>query len=161
MSTVQNPRERFAIYYCIGVASLCAALHLATFLTFVPFWVLLPGFLLLAVCAILLNAAIFRRGFFRNARVTFIAPRGTVANISWALFLYALLLFAWVYRATGGANGLTIFNGHYVAMNKSHILQTLTLRQYRMYETWWVRTLSAWYVACALLCTAWLRTRKT
>ncbi len=61
-----------------------------------------------------------------------------------ALLIYAVLLFIYNYRATGGATGAELVSGQYVYMYKNQIMRTITEYEYRMFPNRWIRVMSAW-----------------
>jgi len=127
-------RLGFALF--IASASLCAVLHIATFITMISFWWLLPAFFLSfsgMVCAKAVEGDVSVR-----------RPSGKLAWFGLVLLVYAVLTFIYDYRTTGGASGVSIVNGEYVSMSKSRIIRTITEYEYRMFPNLWIRVSSAW-----------------
>lgn len=127
-------RLGFALF--IASASLCAVLHIATFMTMISFWWLLPAFFL-TFSGVLCVKAI-------DGDVSFPRPSGKLAWFGLVLLVYAVLTFIYDYRITGGASSVSIVNGEYVAMYKSRIIRTITEYEYRMFPNLWVRVMTAW-----------------
>jgi hypothetical protein len=117
-------------------------LHIATFMTIVPFlWLLPPFFLMFGV--VLCAKAVESGARFRR-------PSGMLAWLGLVLLVYAVLTFVYDYRTTGGASSVGIVNGEYVSMYKTQILRTITEQEYRMFPNLWVRVMSAWMAMMAV-----------
>jgi hypothetical protein len=94
-------------------------------MTIVPsLWLLAPFFL--TVGAALCAKAV-------ESDVGFQSPSGILGWLGLALLVYAVLIFIYFYRTTGGASSVDIVNGEYVSMYKTRILRTITEREYRMF----------------------------
>jgi hypothetical protein len=116
--------------------TVCAVLHLATFVTIVPLvWILIPFALLF--CSVLCAQAFKTSLRYRR-------PTGKWTRLGLVMLVYAVLIFIYVYRTTGGVSSVSIVDGKYVAMNKDQIIRTLTESEYRMFPNLWMRVISAW-----------------
>lgn len=143
---VQSLVGRLGLTLCISTVGLCAALHLATFITIVAFlWLLPPFFLMFG--AVLCAGAVESDTRFRR-------PSGILAWLGLVLLVYAVLTFVYFYRTTGGASSVSIVNGEYVSMYKARILRTITEQEYRMFPNLWVRVMSAWMAMIAVFALA-------
>jgi hypothetical protein len=79
-------------------------------------------------------------------------PRGKTAIVGWVLLAYALTLFVYFYRTTGGASSVSIVNGQYFYMYQGHMLRPITQEQYEIFPTQWFRVMSAWMGMMATFC---------
>jgi hypothetical protein len=125
----------------IAAVAMCAAVHVATFVTVVPpAW----GLALVAVMIgvlVLTNAVDTQRPFKK-------IPRRWLPHLI-ALTVYAMGWFLHYYRVTGGSTGESILNGQHVAMNGDRVLRVITEQEFRMFPTLWTRVMSAWIGAGA------------
>ena len=138
---------RLGLTLCLGTLGFCAVLHIATFITIVPFPWLLPPFVSM------FGAVVCARAIESDLR--FQRLSGTLGWRSVALLVYAVLTFIYFYTATGGASSVDIVNGQYVSMYKSRILRTITEQEFRMFPNLGVRVVSAWI---AMMAAFWLDT---
>lgn len=137
-------QDRLGYALSIATLSVCAVLHLATFLwTVPPVWIV-PAFCLLGLTIVCANAVRPARGrrWFTNPFVY----AGCV------LLVYAACTFLYLHKTTGGATGVEVVNGHYVSTYKSHIIGPATEREYREFPTLETRVLSAWFAMMAAFC---------
>jgi len=144
MARTQVFQNRLGFALSIATLSVCAILHLATFLgTVPPIWIV-PAFCLLGLTIILANMVRPKRGsrWFTNGFV----------YAGWVLLVYAVLTFVYVYKTTRGATGVEIINGQYVSTYKSHITGPATEREYREFPSLETRVLSAWFAMMAAFC---------
>lgn len=116
--------------------AVCAVLHLATFVTIVPFvWILIPF-------AFLFGSVLCAQAF--KTRLRYQRRTGKWTRLGLVILAYAVLMFIYVYRTTGGASSVSIVDGKYVAMYKDQIIRTITESEYRMFPNLWMRVMSAW-----------------
>jgi hypothetical protein len=135
----------------VSAISVCAVLHLATFVIPVPGLLILFPFALL-VCAVLCVRAVVP---WRTESV--FSHRGNAATIGWILLVYALFLFVYLYKTTGGATSVGMLDGQYVYLYKSNVIRPITEAEYKMFPTLVVRLMSAWIGMMAFFCVSWLR----
>lgn len=144
MARTQVFQSRLGYAASIATLSVCAVLHLASFLgTVYPIWIV-PAFCLLGVTLICANAVRPKRGsrWFANKFL----------YAGCALLVYAALTFVYIQKKTGGATGVEIVNGQYVSTYKSHIIGPATEREYREFPSLETRILSAWFAMMAAFC---------
>jgi len=139
-------QNRLGYALSIATLSICAILHLATFLgTVPPIWIV-PAFCMLGLTIICANTVRPKRG-----------SRWFTDNFVYAgcaLLVYAAFTFVYVHKTTGGATGVEIVSGHYVSTYKSHIIGSATEREYREFPSLETRVLSAWFAMMAAFCWA-------
>jgi hypothetical protein len=132
---VQSFVGRLGLVLCVAALGLSVVLHIATFMTIVPFlWFLLPLFLLggSVLCAQAIGSA-----------ELFGKPSGVLGWLFFLSLFYAAFILVHVFRTTGGASSVDIVNGEYVYKYKARILRTITEQEYRMFPNLVVRALSA------------------
>ena len=133
---VQRFFERLGFAFCIAAGAICVVLHVATFVTVVPrMWIFLPF-------AFIFGALLCSKAGGSDRR--FGRPNTRAGLLAVALFLYAVLTFVYVYRTTGGASSVSMLDGKYVAMDKSHVIRTISIQEYQMFPNLWARVMSAW-----------------
>lgn len=119
---------------------ICLFIHLATFFATIPlYWIVAPF-------ALVIVSAILRRATGVDAAPGFTFGRAEIVGVG--LLIYAVVMFAYVYRSTGGATSFAVQNGHYVSLYKDRVL-SITHNEYVMFPSLWVRALSAWVGALA------------
>jgi hypothetical protein len=131
---------KWAALTCCAVAWLVSlGTHVTTFFTSVSFsWLIVP--LVRMFIAILC----MRRFQVRPATYNF-----ELAWLGFALLLYSLTMFYIFYKTTGGASGVAISDGAYVATYKNQVIRTITEKEYREFPNRWVRVMSAWLTMMA------------
>ena len=67
-----------------------------------------------------------------------------------ALFIYAVLTFAYFYKTTGGAFHVEAVNGYFFAGSKNAD-RPITEYQYRMFPNLWARAMTAWLGVIAVM----------
>ena len=126
----------------IAAAAISSIVHIATFLTIVPFLWLIPAF----VCffgAVLCTKALESKGSIRKAS-------GPAVWIGLSLLAYSILTFVYFRQTTGGATGVGIVNGAFVTMDHHKVIRTISEQEYRMIPTLWLRVMSAWMLTMAV-----------
>jgi hypothetical protein len=120
---------------CMATAVSCALLHLATFVTIVPFFtIVVPGFMI--VSASMRSRANQPQGGYRT-------PSGMLGLLGIVLFGYAMFTAILFWMDTGAPIGVGIVEGQYVAKFKYQITKPISEQEYRMIPNVWVRILSA------------------
>jgi hypothetical protein len=116
------------------------AIHVATFFTLITPFSLLAVIPFLIIGGSSLNALWSRRRFFPSIK-------------SWLLTASLLAYFAFhfvlVYRATGGATGTGIENGHYVYTYKTRVIRAITDEEYQSWPNLITRLMSVWIATMA------------
>jgi hypothetical protein len=136
---------------CLATGIVCALLHAATFLTVVPrLLIVVPFFLLGGAILCLRLAQGWKLSDYLRARHT--APTGKTAIAGWILLAYALLLFIYFYRSSGGATTVGIIEGQYVYMCKGTVIRPISEAEYNMFPTQIARIMSAWMGMAATFC---------
>lgn len=138
MSDVGSFRRKLGYALAAALLGLSVIVHIATFLTFVSF------VSLVAIAVVGLGASLCSSSFLGT-------PRGKLAWVAVALFVYAIALFVYGYKATGGASSVSIVDGQYFSMYKGRIIRAITQREYRMFPNLWMRALTAWSAFFAAL----------
>jgi hypothetical protein len=75
-----------------------------------------------------------------------------VSLVGFGLLVYAIFLFVYFYKTTGGASSVDVVDGQYVSKNKDHVIRTLTEQEYRAFPNLWTRVMSAWLAMMAVFC---------
>jgi hypothetical protein len=140
--------RKLGIFFAFVTLSACAVLHLFTFITAVPDLSILVPVVPLAGAILCAQQVLPWRTQLRNRAV----PRGKTAMVGWVLLAYALILFVYFYRTTGGASSVSIVNGQYFYMYQGHMLRPITQEQYEIFPTEWFRVMSAWMGMMATFC---------
>lgn len=136
---------------CFATAIACTLLHAATFTTIVPgLLILVPFFLMMGavLCARLTQRWTLSAYLRRRPSV----PTSKTAIAGWLLLAYAILLFVYFYRSSGGASSVGIVDGQYVYMYKETVIRPISESEYRMFPTQVVRIMSAWLAMMATFC---------
>jgi hypothetical protein len=90
-------------------------------------WILAP-FALMSLAVLCGEAVKSELGYKR--------PTRNRKFLGFAVLAYAVLMFIYFYRTTGGASSVSIVDGRYVSMYKDRILRTI--------PNLWSRVMSAW-----------------
>jgi len=128
--------NRLGLALSLGTITTCLFLHAGTFLAIVPpMWLLLP-------CIFFFGSVLCDLPTRRMPR----PPHRTdwVAMLGFALLLYAVLTFIYVYRATGGATSVCTVDGHYFSKYKNHIIRAISESEYQLFPNLWTRAMSVW-----------------
>ena len=56
-----------------------------------------------------------------------------VSLVGFGVLVYAILLFVYFYKITGGASSVAVVGGRYVSTYKDHVIRTVTEQEYRMF----------------------------
>jgi hypothetical protein len=113
----------------IGSASLCAVVHLLTFVIHTSNTLFLAAFV---IGLVLLFGAVLCLRITRNGwrspsdTMALIPPITKVSVVGCVLLLYSIFLFVSFYRATGGATAVGIVDGQYMYLNKGKIIRPIT-----------------------------------
>jgi hypothetical protein len=75
-----------------------------------------------------------------------------VSLVGLGLLVYAILLFVYFYKTTGGASSVAVVEGQYVSMYKDHVIRAITEEEYRMFPNLWTRSMSAFMGMGAVFC---------
>jgi hypothetical protein len=120
----------------------CLVMHLATFFSTAPlYWIVMPA-------ALLVISDMLRRTTGVAAVPGFTFGRAEV-GVGIGLLAYAVMMFIYVYRSTGGAASVAVQNGHYVSLYKDRVMKTISHDEFVMFPSLWLRALSAWFGALA------------
>jgi hypothetical protein len=105
-------------------------------------WLLFPF-------ALIFGAIVSQRAAGPNASFNFgIAWSGWLGLV---LLAYAVFMFIWFYRFTGGASSVSVVHGQYVYMYKSKVIRSITEQEYMMFPNRVVRVMSAWMGAMSVI----------
>lgn len=129
---------------CVSAATICLVLHVATFLTIVSLIWIIPPFLLVAG-AVLCSKAV-------DPRPRFALRFDKVTVLGWILLIYAICIFIYFYKTTGGASSVAVLDGQYVSKYKDHVIRVITEDEYKMFPNLWTRVTSAWIAMMAVFC---------
>ena len=120
---------------CALTLAICVVLHVGSFLRIVhPKWLIPPFFLVFG--AVLCSRAV-------EPRLRLPLRTDKVSLVGLGLLVYAILLFVYFYKTTGGASSVTVVEGQYVSMYKDHVIRAITEEEYRMFPNLWTRSMSA------------------
>ena len=75
-----------------------------------------------------------------------------VSVVGFGLLAYAILLFIYFYKTTGGASSVAVVDGQYVSKYKDHVIRTISEQEYRMFPNLWTRAMSVWMAMMAVFC---------
>jgi len=75
-----------------------------------------------------------------------------VSVVGFGLLIYAILLFIYFYKTTGGASSVAVVDGQYVSKYKDHVIRTISEQEYRMFPNLWTRAMSVWMAMMAVFC---------
>jgi ABC-type proline/glycine betaine transport system permease subunit len=140
--------RKLGIFFAFATLFACGVLHICTFIGPVPRLSILVPFLPLIGAVLCARQVLPWRIQLRSRAV----PRGKIAMIGWVLLAYALILFVYFYKTTGGSTSVSIVNGQYYSMSQGHMLRPITHEQYEMFPTQWFRVMSAWMGMMAAFC---------
>jgi hypothetical protein len=155
--TIRMKRRNLGLVLSLMSVGLCALLHVATFITAVPFQLLLVSFALLGgaiLCERRVRGAPYRSN---SHRIWVSGPARKEALVGFALLVYAVILFVLLYSATGGASGVGMVDGQYDYLSKGHVIRSITEQEFRMFPTQVVRIMSVWLGMMATFCHSSLR----
>ena len=96
---------------CLAAVIVSALLHAATFLTVVPRLLILVPFFLM-VGAVLCARVVQGWKLSDYRRAPFPTPTGKTAVVGWVLLVYAVLVFVYFYKSSGGASSVGIVEGN-------------------------------------------------
>jgi len=119
---------------------LCAVAHVATFVTILP-----PQttFVLFVAFPLAIVGVAAGRIPWQRDRSWFVPPPRHEQFVSALLLVYALAMWVYFFRKTGGASGADIIQGQYVFTDKARILKTVTEHEYRMLPNLVIRSFTA------------------
>ena len=143
---MRSTLNKLGLVLCVGAATICLVLHIATFLEIASFIWIIPPFLLVAG-AVLCSRAV-------DPRPRFALRFDKISVLGWILLVYALCTFVYDYKVTGGATSVAVVDGQYVSKYKDHVIRLITADEYRMFPNLWIRVMSAWIAMMAVFCAA-------
>jgi hypothetical protein len=141
---VRGTLDKVGFALAVLALAVCIVLHVGSFLGIVsPMWLIPPFFGLAG--AVLCSRAV-------EPRLRLPLRTDKVSLVGFGLLAYAILLFVYFYKTTGGASSVAVVDGQYVSKYKDHVIRTITEQEYRMFPNLWTRVMSAWMGMMAVFC---------
>ena len=142
MTKIRRVRNTLGFALFVATATICAVIHVATFVT------ILPPIWILAAVPTLAGAALCAGR--TEPKFRFKMPSGKLALVGCGLLVYAIFTFAYFYKTTGGASSVGMVDGQYVSEYKTRVIRTISEYEYRFFPDLWTRVMSAWIAMMAV-----------